>query len=247
MKLFDLFDLVGFIHKQRLPLITQYTLPDGYQVFEFSTAGMNLSWKAGQHGFFTIPEAKITGTTWRAFSVASIPSENKILIATRIPPEPSSFKQALLALKPGDMITMRGPYGWLYYKDTTSPAVMIAGGVGITPFRAMLKEVEGGTSRTTHLIYSAQGLPPFKDELDQIVNKVPTVSIAYTSTIEDTTLRITEAVNEFGNKAYYFISGAPGMIESIKSNLMKQGIAPRRIVTDAFRGYHPSSSGQPKK
>ncbi len=241
MKISDFF---GFFHKNRLPLIKQYVAKDGYQVFEFSTAGMNLNWRPGQHGFFTIPEAKITGTTWRAFSVASVPSEGIVLLATRIPETPSSFKQAMLALKPGDHITMRGPYGWMYFQDATTPSVMIAGGVGITPFRAMLKSLGEGSERTVHLVYSAQGEPLFNDELTQIGEKNSGVAIVHTSTIEDTTQKISDAVTHYGNGAYYFISGAPGMIKSVEANLVKQGIEPKRIVTDSFRGYHPTTSGQ---
>lgn len=230
-------DLFGFFKRTTVPLLRHYDAGDGYHVFEFSTAGTALCWKAGQHGFFTLPGRKVKDTTWRAFSVASVAVEEKIIIATRISPAPSSFKQTLLTLKLGETITMRGPYGWVYFKDATTPVVLIAGGVGITPFRAMLLEAAQVSSRPVHLVFSSKDSYLFGAELAALAAKHPHLTITYTKGSDDTRSAITAAINKYGADAYYCISGAPGMISAVSASLTQSGVSEKRILADSFRGY----------
>ena len=98
-----------------------------------------LTWVPGEHGIFTLPSKKIEGRKYRLFSIASIPEEGFILLGTRTGKEISSFKQALLTMKPNEKVALRGPFGWLKIQDETSPIVMFANGVGIALIRALLK------------------------------------------------------------------------------------------------------------
>ena len=68
-------------------------------------------------------------------------------IATKIGDNPSSFKHHLKNLTPGDRVQLRGPFGWFKIQDQSSPIIFIAGGVGIAPIRALLKELEEQKSR----------------------------------------------------------------------------------------------------
>lgn len=234
MKLFDLF---GMVHKHTLPLLRSYPGADGCTVFEFDTTGQKITWKAGQHGIFTLPNKKVSGTKWRAFSISSIPSENKLQIATKISDKPSSFKAALKSLKPGEPIQIRGPYGWLYLQDYSSPVVMIAGGVGITPFRAIFKELERGNERDVTMIYSARETYLYKDELDAIAEKNEKIQIIYTHTKEEVAAALEQTINNANKDTYYFISGAPGMVKGVTKKLQTAGIPKSKIITDSFRGY----------
>ncbi len=79
------------------------------------------------------------------------------------------------AMIPGDIIRLRGPFGWFTLQDEHSPVVLIAGGIGITPIRALMKEFEKGNKRAVSMIYSAKNEHLFKDELKVIADKDPQI------------------------------------------------------------------------
>jgi ferredoxin-NADP reductase len=229
-------DFFGLFTKHSYTLKRSYPAEDGCTVFELEKHP-DVSWVSGQHGIFTIPNAEIDGVKWRAFSIASTKDEKNIVIATKIGGDPSSFKQAMDNLKPGDSINMRGPFGWFYLQDKISAAVMIAGGVGITPMRALFKEIEKENKRKVTLVYSARESYLFKDELDTIAERDANISIVYVHGKEDTQDAIKKAIREAGKNAYYYLSGTPGMITETKDLIKNNGISKKQIVTDEFKGY----------
>ena len=87
-----------------------------------------------------ITHKKIKNPT-KPFTVASAPTENVVRLTMRIGDNPSDFKKAMLELKQGMKVKMSGPVGSFYLKDN-NPSLLIAGGIGITPFRSILKQVE---------------------------------------------------------------------------------------------------------
>jgi NAD(P)H-flavin reductase len=194
-----------------------------------------LHWKAGQHAVFSFPGTPIEGRGWRAFSIASSPEENEIRIATIIKGEPSAFKKVLRALQPGEKITMHGPFGEMYIKPSMKHIVGIAGGIGITPFRALIKSIAAGKAQDTTLtlIYSAQGDYTFKEEFDALTS--PHIHIIYTRTPEEVNTALTSLVSEYKNSASYFVSGSPGMIGTLRKTLQEKGV--KDIVNDSFKGY----------
>jgi ferredoxin-NADP reductase len=193
-------------------------------------------WKAGQHGIFYFPDKKVTGITWRAFSVASSTLEGVIRITTIIKDSPSDFKKHLLFLKQGDTIKMNGPFGEFHTQPNIKQIVGIAGGVGITPFRAIIKELSLGAIPNTKLtlIYSAVGTHTFKKEFDQLVRH-PDIEIIYTTTAEEVNKSLEIQVAKHRNNASYFVSGSPGMICAIRKSLREKEIA--HVVSDPFKGY----------
>ena len=110
----------------------------------------DLTWKAGQHGLFTITHKKIKNPI-RPFTIASAPTENMVRLTMRISDQPSDFKKAMLELKQGMRVKMSGPVGGFNLNDN-SPSLLIAGGIGITPFRSIVKqlEAEGNTDDKIH-------------------------------------------------------------------------------------------------
>jgi ferredoxin-NADP reductase len=194
------------------------------------------TWKAGQHGVFSFPHTKITGKTWRAFSVASSPEEGVIRIATIIKENPSDFKKHLLALEQGDTLIMNGPFGEFHTNKGIKQIVGIAGGIGITPFRALIQSIASGTIPNTNitLIYSAVGAHTFKKEFEQWAHN-EAIEIIYTTTPEEVNTALDSQIALHKNSATYFVSGSPGMISAIRTLLKTKGI--RKIVSDPFKGY----------
>lgn len=194
------------------------------------------TWKAGQHGIFSFPHTKITGKTWRAFSVASSPEEGVIRIATIIKDNPSDFKKHLLELEQGDALIMNGPFGEFHTSRNIKQIVGIAGGIGITPFRALIKSIADGATTGTKLtlIYSAAGAYTFKKEFDQLAQHKD-IEIIYTATPEEVNVALDTQISLHQNNATYFVSGSPGMIKAIRASLKSKGI--KRIINDPFKGY----------
>ncbi|MCL4513301.1 MAG: FAD-dependent oxidoreductase [Candidatus Eremiobacteraeota bacterium] len=93
-----------------------------------------------------LPETDTEGNT-RLFSIASAPIEKTLLIASRT--GKTAFKHHLSSLPIGSQVNIRGPFGdFLLHKDTSRPAVFLAGGIGITPFRSIL--VQAKEEKLTH-------------------------------------------------------------------------------------------------
>ncbi len=195
-------------------------------------------WKAGQHGIFSFPR-RMKGGSWRGFSIASQPDEEMVIISTRILDEPSAFKKALMELQPGDQITMRGPFGPFYLDETKKPVVFIAGGIGITPYRSLIKyavQYKNQAPTLILLLYSDdRNEYAYRKDFDSIVAENEFVKVKY-CTSKTLHTSITDGVNKLGNNACYYISGSGKMVNSIKKSLLKQGILKRNIKHEMFIG-----------
>lgn len=175
------------------------------------------------------------GKKLRAFSIASSQHENEVKIATIISNTPSDFKQKLFALEPGEEILLNGPFGEFHVAPGTT-MVGIAGGIGITPFRAVAYEiVNGHIDATLTLIYAGKNnYFAFKEEFDKFANH-PNITVIYVNTPYEVNAEIKQVVSFLKNKATYYISGSPGMIGAIRKALTEQGV--KKIINDPFKGY----------
>lgn len=226
-------DFKGLGQKVDLHLLSKNAL--GNDIYEFNFSIENIKpWRAGEHAAFVFPDKKINGKSFRGFSIASIPDEGILKIATNISTSPSSFKKHLLSLEAGETIRMRGPFGWFTLKDENSPLVMIAGGVGITPIRALFKELEKGNNHFVSLLYSSSREHLFKDELLEIVEKDPRIDMHLIQNKEEVHRILNKKIMAYGNTAYYYVSGSLSMIQDIRKKLRLKGISYRKIIIDPF-------------
>lgn len=193
-----------------------------------------LTWVPGEHEIFTLPSKKIEGRKYRLFSIASIPEKWFILVGTRTRKEISSFKQALLTMKPNEKVALRGPFGWLKIQDETSPIVM--SGVGITPIRALLKQVEINTNRPIELVYSSSGYYLFGEEIEAIAMNNPMIQLHKMASRKETAVKLDGVAEQYGNAAYYYNSGVTAIMRSVKKQYMEKGIKKNRIISDIFLG-----------
>lgn len=229
------FDYAPIINRQTLQL--QQRIQESEDIYSFIfTPSRPLRWKAGQHGIFYFPGTLFAKRFWRAFSIASSSQEGVVRISTIIKPEHSDFKQRLLSMQIGETIFMQGPFGEFHTSNRISRIVGIAGGIGITPFRALIKDIASGIIPETHLtlIYSAIDSYTYKDEIDALAQH-PSIEIIYTHTPDEVNKALDAQIQLNGNSASYFISGSPGMIGALRKACKEKGV--RRIVNDPFRGY----------
>lgn len=209
---------------------------EDYYVIKLATAP-GFTWNPGEHGMFKLLDKQVEGTDYRLFSVASIPEEGYMLLGIRTGKEPSSYKRELISMKKGDKVSVSGPFGWFKLIDKTSPIVLFASGVGITPIRALLKELENDTNRPIEVVYASYKFYLFEDEIERIANKNPKIALHKTVTPEETQNKLAELASQYDNKAYYYSSGAPAVLESVKTLLNSKGIKDKRIIDDTLKGY----------
>lgn len=230
-------NLKPFFKKRELSFIESYKESDGLYSFVFEKE-KDLTWKAGQYGLFTITHKNIKNGT-KPFSVASAPTESVIKITTRVGDNPSDYKKALLELKQGMKVGFRGPVGPFYLKDNR-PSLLIAGGIGITPFRSILKQLEAegkADENHIHLLYMDSNKSYlYKDELDALANH-PSLSVSYLKSREDLQQEIDKFITSYKDNGHYFIAGPKSLADSISADLQKNNISKRNIHKDAFFGY----------
>ncbi len=127
--------------------------PDGYE------------FKAGQWLRLSLQTAE--GEQTKTFSHASAPSDTTLEVATRL--SSSAFKQAMVALAPGDSVTILGPGGRFLLPHDAEKVAFLIGGVGITPIRSMLRDAASRGRRFADavLVYGNrdESCEPFLDEL----------------------------------------------------------------------------------
>jgi glycine betaine catabolism B len=94
---------------------------------------------AGQYAFFDIGGVyNDSRGPIRHFTISSSPTEDFLMITTRIRDTP--YKKRLSSLEKGTIVKVRGPQGkFILHEDYSKPAVFLSGGIGVTPFRSMIK------------------------------------------------------------------------------------------------------------
>lgn len=185
----------------------------------------------------------------RWFSLSSSPTEPLLSITTKLAPKSSTFKQTLQALKPGQEVTMAPPVGFFVLpEDPNIPLAFIAGGIGVTPMRSMVKWLaDMGEKRTIQLIYAVNRIEElaFRDIFESYgVELIPVVREPAPSWKGETSVldagrieRLLDAPAGSLAKKYIYLSGPEPMIEVLASGLKERGIEKSYIKTDFFPGY----------
>jgi len=208
---------------------------------------------AGQFCFLVVPDIGFHDERGlrRAFSIASSPAEKDLLFVMKT--SDSALKRTMSEISPGTLITVESPVGNLTLpQETSTPLVFLAGGVGIAPFRSLIRyAVDTDTGYAITLFYSSQ-IPeetPFLEELQHIPEKYPRVAVTVTMTRvgevqanwSGPTSRINPEMIKDGcrswESAIYYIVGPPPMANGMKQMLQGMNIPPARIKMELFTGY----------
>lgn len=203
-----------------------------------------IKWSAGQFLFYTFPfnnpdERGIT----RYFTISSAPFEKNIVITTRVPNPASTFKRALKNMKIGDTIEATDPDGDFIIDDLKNKNIFIAGGIGITPYRSILKDLDHKNIpiNATLLYANSDENFVFKKELEILSTKHPNFKIVYFISPKHIEKEdIQEAIKETGDEPIIWFSGPEKMTE-IFEKLLKEDlkIPEKRLKFDYFPGYDP--------
>ncbi|MBD2870020.1 FAD-dependent oxidoreductase [Paenibacillus arenilitoris] len=230
-------DMMKVFKKREITFLESYKESEDVYTFLFEK-DRDVTWIAGQHGLFSIIHKKIKNPL-KPFSVASAPSENVIRLTMGIGNEPSEYKKAMLELKPGMKVNMSGPVG-TFHLQPNNPTVLVAGGIGITPFRSILKQLEAEGKRDgkpVHLLYmDSNKAYLYKDELDEISNH-PSIDVTFLNSRDDLHREIDKLAASYKDDGKYLISGSKSMVESVSAYLQNKTISKRNIKKDVFFGY----------
>jgi ferredoxin-NADP reductase/nitrite reductase/ring-hydroxylating ferredoxin subunit len=224
-----------------------------------------LDYTAGQYAFFDIggvyndPKGPI-----RHFTISSSPTEDFVMITTRIRDTP--YKRRLLSLDEGTIVKVRGPQGkFVLHDDYSKPAVFLSGGIGVTPFRSMIKYATDRQLPIRIVMFDSnrnQENTLFKKEFDECVDRNKNLKIVYTITEEeqqgaqDTYFsptrqqwtgergRIGKAMltkhltDEQIRNSIFYTCGPPSMIKAMQDLIQNHLNVPKeRIKVEEFTGY----------
>ncbi len=207
--------------------------------FEFS---------AGQHTLVSIPGANADNL--KEFTIASAPSDPDIVLATRV--RNSKFKDALYALKAGDAITLRSASGTLW-TESHAPQVWLSGGIGITPFRSILRELmqKNAQLNVTHIHSDrSRASVSFLAEFESCAIEHDGYRFIPTLTREKTVGgqggRITrELIASHAPqfvKSDFFVVGTESFVSSMRAQILSLGVSASQIRTERFEGYKPKDA-----
>jgi ferredoxin-NADP reductase len=216
------------------------------------TRPVGFEYKAGQYMQITLmnpPETDAEGNV-RTFTIASAPHEEMLMIATRL--RGSAFKRVLTMIPMHSEVSIDGPFGnFRLHTNSARPAVFLAGGIGITPFRSMINHAAKQALPHRIVLFYANRRPqdaPFLDELMQLQKEHPNYKIVATMTGTATELNWTGETGHIDSammakylkdiaSPIYYVAGPPAMVNGLLAMLKAAGIDQDDIRSEEFAGY----------
>ncbi len=187
-------------------------------------------YEAGQYASFVLPQLGALQKS-RVFSYASAPDEDFIMIGTQLSDPPSDYKQALLDMKVGETITMKGPYGDFINTQNNVKKVFIGLGIGVTPFRSIFLDAQ--TLEKDTLIYSGKSDLLFMDEFQELTTKGLTIMnpLDRNELAQAIDSIVIEPTTEF------YVSGSMKGVTNVSKLLSQKKVKSSHVFSDVFSGY----------
>jgi ferredoxin-NADP reductase/Na+-translocating ferredoxin:NAD+ oxidoreductase RnfD subunit len=208
------------------------------------------SFLPGQYMEWTLAEVPYDSRgNRRTFTIASSPTEEEVHLGIKYYEPASMYKATLDKLEPGDVVYASQLAGNFTLKgNEKKKLVFIAGGIGITPFRSMIKYVtDMETPVDVTLIYAVNDPKEFAyvREIQAAaavgVRVVPVVTdLNYQRsgviTSKVTAELVKQEVPDYPERTFY-VSGPNAMVDATTAHLHALGVFGTRIITDHFSGY----------
>ena len=238
--------------RYKVSLHARETLCAGTTAFYFEKPE-GFKFEAGQFANFALltpPGSDLKGHT-RVFSIASAPHERTLMVATRL--RATDFKRTLNSLPIGAELHLQGPYGSMTLpKDGARTVVLLAGGIGITPFRSLVWNATESLSPCRIFLFYSVRVPEeaaFLEELQEMEKHNNRYKLICTVTQPEKvsmpwqgeTGRITAGMLSKWipdlKVPIYYIAGPPGMVHGMRQMLFDSGISEEDIHAEEFAGY----------
>jgi ferredoxin-NADP reductase len=233
-------------------LVSRQEVAERTMAFHFEKPS-GWTFKAGQFIDMTLVSPAETDAEGnkRGFSIASAPEEATIMIATRL--RDTAFKRVLQTVPVGTAVTIEGPFGNLaLHNNATRAAVILAGGIGITPFRSIL--IDAARRRLLHriVVFYSNRRPEdaaFLDELVSLQKENPAYTLIASMTEMTKSRRSWDGETGLIDEALlsrhlkgavspiYYIAGPPAMVKGLHEVLNGIGADDDDIRSEEFIGY----------
>lgn len=225
--------------------------PDIYE-FRF-TGHRSIRFRPGQYLEWTLGHLRPDSRgNRRYFTIASSPDERAVRVGVKFYPGASSFKRSLHAMRPGDQIVAAQLAGdFVLPTGKQEKLVFMAGGIGITPFRSMLRDLlDRKEARPITVLYSNRAAPEivYADVLEEARQQLG-ITTVYTLTDESRvppewqgeigrfdSEMIARTVPDYRERTFY-LSGPRSLVVGFEEVLRDIGVPGSRIKTDFFPGY----------
>jgi ferredoxin-NADP reductase len=233
-------------------LFDRTEVAEGTMAFHFEKPS-GFDFRAGQAADMTLlnpPETDSEGNV-RTFSIASAPFENELMIATRM--RESAFKRWLKKMPLGTEVKMDAAMGSLtLHKNLAKPAVLLAGGIGITPFLSILRQADHERMRhKTYLFYSNRRPEdaPFLTTLMGLEKTSPNFRFVGTMSEMARSSKTWDGETGWIDKEMlsrhleslhgpiYYMAGPPAMVAGMRGMLVDAGVDEDDMRSEEFAGY----------
>ncbi|MEX2644826.1 MAG: FAD-dependent oxidoreductase [Gaiellaceae bacterium] len=223
----------------------------GTLLVTFDLLGEEVDFRPGQYFFVTLPDTGHQDERGlrRHISVVTSPNEKGVLgFATRM--RDSAFKRTLGELPVGAEVDVEQPKGsFVLPEDTSRPLVFVAGGIGITVFRSMLRYIsEDRLPYRVTLIYSNRDREStaFLDELRELEQALPDFRLILTMTDDPgwegeqrkiDAAFVRDHLEGDLNQYTFLVAGPPAMAEGVQGALEEAGISEENVIAEGYSGY----------
>jgi ferredoxin-NADP reductase len=223
----------------------------GTLLVTFDLLGEEVDFTPGQYFFVTLPDVGEQDDMGlrRHITVVTSPNEKGVLgFATRM--RDSAFKRSLGKLPVGTEVEVEPPKGRFGLpEDDSRPLVFVAGGIGITVFRSMLRYIqEEGLPYRVTLVYSNRDREStaFLEELHELEGQNPDLRLVLTMTqdpgwegetrkIDSEFLR--DHLGDDLDQSTFLVAGPPGMVEGVQKALDEAGVDEKNVIAERYSGY----------
>ena len=207
-------------------------------------ANERLQFIAGQYIEFLLP-----GDKRRAFSLANAPHQDELLdLHIRLIPGGSFTEQVFSSMKERDILRIEGPFGSFHlHEDSTRPIIMVAGGTGFAPIKALLEHaLHNRCQRPISLYWGAKSraglyLPELPEQWVAAHAGLRYVPVLSEPSADDAWSGRTGLVHQavladFADLSEHqvYICGAPVMIESAQRDFLARGLPADEFFADIF-------------
>ena len=233
-------------------LKSRQVVAEGTMAFHFEKP-TGWTFKPGQYVDITLLDPSETDSEGneRSLSIASSPHEVTLMVATRM--RDTAFKRELKRMPLGTQVKIDGPLGsFTLHSNASRPAVFLAGGIGITPFRSMIVSADRESLANRIVLFYSNRRPEdaaFLEDLQEIGKENKNYQIIGVMTemekskhrwIGETGLidkvMLLRFVPDVAAPIYY-IAGPPAMVAAMKETLVSAGANEDDFRSEDFAGY----------
>ncbi|GAA4078008.1 benzoate 1,2-dioxygenase electron transfer component BenC [Nocardioides kongjuensis] len=207
-----------------------------------------LAFLPGQYVNIAVPGTDVT----RSYSFSSAPHEERLSFLVKLTPGGAMSTWLTERARVGDALSLTGPHGSFFLRDTERPVLLLAGGTGLAPVLSMLRKMRADAStRKAHLVY---GVSTDEDlvALDQIADVAAGLpGLTWDHCVSD-------PASTAANKGYVmglirpehlhdgdvaiYLCGPPPMVEAVRTHVADAGIEPTGFYYEKFAPAVPEAT-----